>query len=155
MKNKQIIIKPVSLILAIILIMFSFSSCSVKPNAPDEKNFSLVMDYAQTTLKAGEKVTYKAILKNNGHDVYKLDHAQKLIYISVVKAEDYKEDKLVSASASSTNIAPHGQVEEFFDFTPTEKGEYILKAFAVFSIDSKDGVKEYSYECDEIKITVK
>ena len=155
MKNKQIFIKPVSLVLAVILIMFSFSSCEVKPVAPDEKAFSLVMDYAQTTLKKGDKVTYKAILKNNSHEVYTLDHTDKLIYISIVKAEDYKNDKIVSASASSTDIAPHGQVEEFFDFTAVEKGDYILKAYAVFSIDGKDGVKEYSYECNEIKITVK
>ncbi len=155
MKNKQIFIKPVSLILAVLLIMFSFSSCTIKPKAPDEKTFSLVMDYAQTTLRKGEKVTYKAILKNNSDKVYTLDHAQKLIYISVVKAEDFKNDKIVSASASSTDIAAHGQAEEFFEFTPTERGEYILKAYTVFSIDSKDGVKDYSYECEEIKITVK
>ena len=73
----------------------------------------------------------------------------------IVEAEDFKNDKIVSASSSSTNIAAHGQIEEFFEFTPDEKGDYILKAYTVFSIDSKDGVKEYSYECDEIKITVK
>lgn len=155
MKSKQIIIKPMSLVFAMILMMLSFSSCALKPEAPDENNFSLVMDYAQTTVRVGQKVTYRAILKNNSENVYTLDHTQKIIYISVVKASEYKDENIVAASDSQTNIAPHGQIEEFYEFAPTEKGEYILKAFASFSIDGKDGIKEYMYECEEIKITVK
>lgn len=154
MKSKSSFIKSIALVLAVISIMFSFSSCEYKPEPPEENAFSLVMDFAQTTVKVGEKVTYKAILKNAEHESYTLQHTQKLIYISVVKSEDYSDEKVVSASYAETDIAPHGQIEEFCDFKPTEKGEYILHAFTDFSIEGKETTKDYEYECEKITITV-
>ena len=154
MKKKNLLLKPLALILAVFSMMFMLTSCDFRPDPPEENAFSLVMDFAQTTVKAGEKVTYKAILKNEEHESYTLQHTQKLIYISVVKSEDYDDEKPVLASLTETDIAPHGQVEEFYDFTPTEKGEYILKAYTAFSIEGKETAKDYSYECEKIIITV-
>lgn len=157
MKNRKIL-KSTSLLLAIILTMFSLSSCAPKPEPPDEKAFSLVMDYAPVTLKVGEKITYKAILINSEHETYKLAHSAELIHLYVVKAEDYKDtdtNLLTDTMLSESSIAPHGQIEEFYEFAPTEKGEYILKANAAFSIEGNNTTKDYFYECDEIKIIVK
>jgi len=75
-------------------------------------------------------------------------------YISVVKSEDYSDEKVVYSPYAETNIAPHGQIEEFCEFKPTEKGEYILYVFADFSIEGKDTTKDYEYECEKITITV-
>lgn len=157
MKNKKIL-KLTSLLLAIILMMFSFSSCGSKPEPPDEKAFSLIMDFAPVTLGVGDTFTYKAILKNAEHEAYTLAHSADLIHIYVVKAEDYRETdyKLLTDSVlSESSISPHGQIEEFCEFTPTEKGEYVLKAYSSFSIEGNDETKDYFYECDEIAITVK
>lgn len=152
MKNR--IIRPLCLLITVILLTLTFTSCSPKPTPPDENAFSLVMDFAPTTIKIGEKITYKAILKNAEHESYELQHTQKLIYISVVKEADYKDENNVLASSAKTNIAPHGQIEEFYDFKPTEAGKYILKAFTTFDIEGKKETKSYSYECEEIVITV-
>ncbi len=154
MKKKSLFLKYAAFILAMFSLVFVFGSCENKPEPPEENAFSLVMDFAQTTVKAGEKVTYKAILKNTEKESYTLQHSQKLIYISVVKSEEFKDEKTVFASASQTNIAPLGQIEEFCEFVPAEKGEYILYAFTDFSIEGSKTTKDYSYECDKITITV-
>lgn len=158
MKNKKVL-KSTSLLLAIILMMFSFSSCGFKPEPPDEKAFSLIMDYAPVTLEVGDKITYKAILKNAEHESYTLEHAADIIHIYVVKPENYMDPEahmaLSDAVVSESEIAPHGQIEAFCEFRPTEKGEYILKAYTSFSIEGSKTTKSYFYECDEIKITVK
>lgn len=157
MKSNKFL-KPASLLLAIILMICTFSSCGYKPEPPDEKAFSLVMDFSPVTLKAGDKITYKAILKNAEHESYTLTHSAELIHLYVVKAEDYKDADthlLTDTVLSESSIAPHGQIEGFYEFTPTEKGEYILKAYAAFSIEGNDTTKDYFYECEEITITVK
>lgn len=158
MKNNKVL-KPTLLLLAIIIMMFSFSSCGYKPEPPSENAFSLVMDYAPVTLKAGEKITYKAILKNAEHETYTLEHVADLIHIYVVKSENYMDPEahmaLSDSVVSETDIAPHGQSEEFYEFKPTEKGEYILKAYTSFSIEGNKETKNYFYECEEIKIIVK
>ncbi len=154
MNKKNLIFRPLALMLAVISMMFVFTSCKYKPEPPDDSAFSLVMDFAQTTVKAGSKVTYKAILKNAAHESYTLQHTQKLIYMSVVKSEDFSDEEVVLDSASETDIAPHGQVEEFCEFKPTEKGEYILYAFTIFSIEGKETTKDYRYACEKIIITV-
>lgn len=154
MNKKKFFIKPVALLIAVISMMFVFTSCDFTPEPPEEDTFSLVMDFAQTSVKVGEKVTYKAILKNSDDESYTLEHTQKLIYISVVKAEDYTDEKNLLTTQTFSDIASHGQIEEFYDFSPAEKGKYILKAYTVFSIEGKETTKDYSYECDEIKITV-
>ena len=158
MKSKKFL-KTTSLLLAIILMLFSFSSCGFKPEPPDEKAFSLVMDFSPVTLNVGDKITYKAILKNAEHETYTLEHAADLIHIYVVKPENYMDPEahmaLSDSVISETNVAPHGQIEEFYEFEPTEKGEYILKAYTSFSIEGNKETKGYFYECDEITITVK
>ena len=158
MKKNSSIFKFVSLILAVISITFVFTSCEAKPEPPEEKAFSLVMDFSQTTVSLGEKVTYRAILKNAEHESYTLTHSADLIHIYVVKSEDYIDPEshmaLSDAVVSESQIAPHGQVDEFYEFTPTEKGEYILKAYSAFTIEGKDSTKEYFYECEEMTITV-
>ncbi len=155
--KKKVFIKPFALLLAVIALMFTLTSCGLTTNPPEEGAFSLVMDFAQTTVKIGEKVTYKAILKNAEHESYTLKHPGELVNIYVVKAEDYKDADthlLTDATISESDIAPHGQAEGFVDFRPTEAGEYILKAYTVFTIEGKDYNKNYSFESDEIKITV-
>ena len=158
MKKNSSIFKFVSLILAVISITFVFTSCEAKPEPPEEKAFSLVMDFSQTTVSLGEKVTYRAILKNAEHESYTLTHSADLIHIYVVKSEDYIDPEshmaLSDAVVSESQIAPHGQVDEFYEFTPTEKGEYILKAYSAFTIEGKDSTKEYFYEGEEVTITV-
>ena len=158
MKKNSSIFKLVSFILAVISITFVFTSCEAKPEPPEDKAFSLIMDFSQTTVKLGEKVTYRAILTNSEHESYTLTHPADLIHIYVVKPENYIDPEshmaLSDAVISETSIAPHGQVEAFYDFVPTEKGEYILKAYSSFTIDGKDKTKEYFYECDEMTITV-
>ena len=154
MKNKSFFIKSIALFLAVISMVFSFTACDFRPEPPDEDAFSLVIDFAQTMVKVGDKVTYKAILKNSEDESYTLQHTLKPIYISVVKSEDYSKEKVVYSSYAETDIAPHGQIEEFCEFKPSEKGEYILYAFADFSIEGKDTTKDYEYECEKITITV-
>ena len=154
MNKKNFIFKPLALMLAVISMMFVFTSCEYRPEPPDDSAFSLVMDFAQTTVKAGSKVTYKAIFKNAEHESYTLKHTQKLIYMSVVRSEYFDDEKVVYASEAETDIAPHGQVEEFYEFKPTEKGEYILYAFTVFSIEGKETIKDYEYACEKITINV-
>ncbi len=148
------IIKTLSFLIVLMMLTLSLTSCSSKQTPPDEEAFSLVMDFAPTTIKTGEKITYKAILKNAEHESFELKHSQKLIYISVVKEADYKNEKNILASSAQSSIAPHGQIEEFLEFEPTEPGKYILKAFTTFDIEGKKETKTYSYECDEIVITV-
>ena len=116
--------------------------------------FSLVMDFAQTTVRAGDKITYRVFLENSEDESYTLQHSLKPIYISVVKSEDFTSEKIVDSSHAETKIAPHGLLEEFFEFKPTEKGEYVLYAFADFSIEGKETTKDYEYECEKITITV-
>lgn len=154
MNKKNLIFRSVALLLAVISMTFVFTSCEYKPEPPDEDAFSLVMDFAQTTVTAGTKVTYKAILKNAEHESYTLKHTNKLIYISVVKSEDFDDEKVVLSSAAQTDISPHGQIEEFCEFKPTEKGEYVLYAFTVFSIEGKETTKEYEYACEKITVNV-
>lgn len=158
MKKNSSIFKLVSFILAVISITFVFTSCEAKPEPPEEKAFSLIMDFSQTTVGLGEKITYRAILTNSEHESYTLTHAADLIHIYVVKHENYIDPQshiaLSDAVISETSIAPHGQVEAFYDFVPTEKGEYILKAYSSFSIEGKDTTKEYFYECEKMTITV-
>lgn len=158
MKTKKFIIKPVALFLAIILMMFTFSSCGYKPEPPEENAFELIMDFSETMVKKGSTVTYRAILKNNEHESYTLKYADDLINIYVVKPENYIEPKdhiaLSDAVVSEGGIAAHGQVENFYDFTPTERGKYILKAYSQFTIEGKESTKDYLYECEEIEITV-
>ena len=155
MKTKNFIIKPVALFLATILMMFTLSSCGYKPEPPAENAFELVMDFAQKTVGVGETVTYHAILKNNAHETYTLLCPLKPIYISVVKAEEVNEENPVFASSTEIDIAPHGQVEEFYEFTPDEEGTYILKAYSAFTIEGKESTKDYFYECKEMEIIVK
>lgn len=158
MKKDSSIFKFVCLILAVISITFVFTSCESKPEPPEEKAFSLVMDFSQTTVKLGEKVTYKAILKNAEHESYTLTHPADIIHIYVVKPENYIDPEsqiaLSDSVISETAIAPHGQIEAFYDFKPTEKGEYILKAYSSFTIEGNDTTKEYFYECEKMTITV-
>lgn len=154
MKNKYSSVKPIAFFLAVISMMFVLTSCEYKPEPPEEDAFSLVMDFAQTTVTVGEKVTYRAILQNAEHESYTLHHTLKPIYISVVKSEDFSDEKIVFASKAESKIAPHGQIEEFCEFQPTEKGEYILHAFTDFSIEGKETTKDYEYECEKIIITV-
>lgn len=158
MKKNSSIFKFVSFILAVISITFVFTSCEAKPEPPEKEVLSLIMDFSQTTVKLGEKVTYKAILKNDTHESYALTHAADLIHIYIVKPENYMDPEshiaLSDAIVSESHIAPHSQIEAFYDFTPTEKGEYILKAYSCFTIEGKDTTKEYFYECEEITITV-
>ena len=154
MKTKKFIIKPVSLILAMILMMLTFSSCGYKPEPPEENTFELIMDFAETVVKKGSTVTYRAILKNNGVESYTLQCPLKPIYISVVKAEEFSDEKLVFSSLSESGVAAHGQIEEFYDFTPAESGEYILKAYSQFTIEGKESTKDYLYETAQLRITV-
>ncbi|MBP3330938.1 MAG: hypothetical protein J6L89_08925 [Clostridia bacterium] len=158
MKYKSPYTKTLALLLSVISMIFIFTSCTNKAEPPEDKAFSLVMDFSPTTVQVGKKITFKAILKNSEHESFTLEHPAELIHISVVKAEDYKQADiplLTDTVLSESNIAPHGQIEEFYDFKPTEKGEYILKAYTVFSIEGKETTKDYFYECDEITITVK
>ena len=156
--NNTKFLKATSLLLAIILTMFTFSSCGLQPAPPEEKAFELVMDYAPVKVSSGATITYKAILKNLEHEAYVLQHNTDLVQIYVVKAEDYTDPEvrmtLSDSVISSSNIAPHGQIEAFCKFTPTEKGEYILKAYTAFSIEGSDTTQDYFYECNEITITV-
>ena len=157
MKRNSSIFKFVCLILAVISITFVFTSCESKPEPPEEKAFSLVMDFSQTTVKLGEKVTYRAILTNSEHESYTLNHSADIIHIYVVKAEDYvavDTHLLTDTVLAESSIAPHGQIEAFYDFKPTEKGEYILKAYSSFTIEGNDTTKEYFYECEKMTITV-
>lgn len=155
MKAEKFIIKPVTLLLATILMLFILSSCEYKPEPPEKNAFELVMDFSETVVKKGSTVTYRAILRNNAHEAYTLLCPHKPIYISVVKAEDVSKENPVFASSAESDIAPHGQIEEFYDFTPEEKGTYILKAYSSFTIEGKESTKDYFYECEEIEITVK
>lgn len=159
MKTKKFIIKPVSLFLAMILMLFAFSSCGYKPEQkpeelPEENTFELVMDFAETVVKKGSTVTYRTILKNNGAKSYALQCPLKPIYISVVKAEEFSDEKPVFSTLSESGIAAYGQIEEFYDFTPTEPGDYILKAYSQFSIEGAESTKDYFYETAQLRITV-
>ncbi len=157
MKKKNSFIKPIALILAVISMMFVLSSCENKPEPPEEKAFSLVMDFTQTYVKKGTTVKYRAFLTNNEHEQYNLKHAGELVNIYVVKAEDYVDgdfSALTDAVVSETGIGPHNQIEALYKFTPTESGKYILKAYSVFTIEGKESTKDYTYECDEIEIIV-
>ncbi len=154
MTNKSSFIKTLALFLAVISMVFSFTACDFRPEPPEKEAFSLVMDFAQTTVRAGDKITYRVFLKNSEDESYTLQHSLKPIYISVVKSEDFTDEITVDSSYSETKIAPHGQIEEFCEFRPTEKGEYVLYAFADFSIEGKDVIKDYEYECEKITITV-
>lgn len=158
MNKKNFVYRTLALTLAVISMMFVFTSCEYKPEPPDENAFSLVMDFAQTTVKVGTKVTYRAILENAEHESYKLKHADKLIQIYVVKPDKYLDPEahmaLSDSTVSETGISPHGQAEEFCEFTAEEKGSYILKAYTAFTIEDKETTKSYFYECKEITITV-
>lgn len=154
MKNKSSFIKPIALFLAVISMVLSFSACEHKPEPPEENAFSLVMDFAQTTVRVGDKVTYRALLKNTEDESYTLNHSGYLISISVVEKEKYTEKIPSSSIIAYSEVAAHGQFEQFYEFAPTEKGEYILKAYCAFTIEGKETTKEYFYECDEITITV-
>ena len=154
MKIKKFIIKPIALFLAVILMMFTFSSCGYKPEPPEEEAFELVMDFSKAYVKKDSTVTYRAILKSNSTEAYTLQCPLKPIYISIVKADEFTDEAPVFASASESGIAALGQLEEFQDFTPTEKGKYILKAYSSFAIEGMESTKDYFYETEEIEITV-
>lgn len=154
MTNKSSFIKALALFLAVISMVFSFTACDFRPEPPEKDAFSLVMDFAQTTVRAGDKITYRVFLENSEDESYTLQHSLKPIYISVVKSEDFTSEKIVDSSHAETKIAPHGLIEEFFEFKPTEKGEYVLYTFADFSIEGKETTKDYEYECEKITITV-
>ena len=155
MKTKKFITKPVSLFLAMLLMMLTFSSCSYKPEQPpEEKTFELVMDFAETVVKKDSTVTYRVNLKNNGAQSFTLQCPLKPIYISVVKADEFKDEKVVFSALTEYGIGSYGQIEEFYDFTPTESGEYILRAFSQFEIEGKESTKEYLYETAQLRITV-
>lgn len=153
-KNFQ---KSVAVFLAIISFMFIFTSCTPKTNPPKESTFTLVMDFAQTTVKVGEKVTYKAILKNSSDKSHNLKYSDELISLSIVKKSDKKSSDSVNASSSDVKencISPNGQAEKYIDFVPTEAGEYVLKAYSSFKIYGKDYDREYNCKCEEVEITV-
>ena len=154
MKSKKFIIKPVALILATIMMIFTFSSCGYKPEPPEENAFELVVDFAETVVKKGSTVTYRAILKNNEHESYTLMCPLKPIYISVEQKDKNSDEKPVFSTASENNISAHGQIEEFYEFTPQKRGTYILKAYSAFTIEGKESSKDYFYECDEMEIIV-
>lgn len=149
--------KSLAVFLAIISFMFIFTSCAPKTNPPKESTFSLVMDFAQTTVKVGEKVTYKAILKNSSDKSHNLKYSNELISLNIVEKSDKKSGNSVNASSSDEKesyIAPNGQAEKYIDFIPTEAGEYVLKAYSSFKIYGKDYDREYNCKCEEIEITV-
>lgn len=155
--KKNILFKSVALFLAVISMMFVLSSCKNKPEPPEEKAFSLVMDFAQTYVKQGTTVKYRAFLTNNEHEQYTLKHAGELVNVYVVKEEDYVDgdfSAVTDAVVSETGIGPHNQIEALYKFTPTEKGVYILKAYSVFTIEGKESTKDYIYECEETEIIV-
>lgn len=158
MKNKSSLIKLTALFLAVIIMAFSFTACKSRPEPPEKDAFELVMDFAQTTLAVGETTDFRVFLKNNEHETYALEHADKLIHIYVVKPENYMDPEshmaLSDSAISTSNIAPHGQAEEFYKFTPDEKGTYVLKAYSSFTIEGKESTKSYFYECEKITITV-
>ncbi len=153
MRNK-IFRKSLAVFLAVISFVFIFTSCTPKTNPPKEDTFSLIMDFAQSTVKVGEKVTYKAILKNSSAKSFNLKYSDELISLYVVKNSDKNAVSTSSSEVKEIDIAPNGQAEKYVDFVPNEAGEYVIKTSSSFKIDGKDYDKEYNYKCEEIKITV-
>lgn len=150
-------IKIISLFLALLMLMFSFTACSPKENPPEKSAFVLQNDFSQRDVKIGEKVTYKVILKNLTANTYTLEHTVPLIKMSIVTAEDEEvviSEEIIEGNIEESDISPNGQIEEFVDFIPEKEGEYLLKAACKFSIDGKDYDEDYQYKCVDLRINV-
>lgn len=150
-------VKTISLFLAALMLIFSFTSCRPKENPPEKSAFVLQNDFSQRDVKVGEKVTYKVILKNLTDDTHTLKHTEPLIKMSIVAAEDEENvisEEIIERNTAESGISPNGQIEEFFDFIPEKEGKYILKASCEFSIDGKDYDEDYQYKCVDLRINV-
>ncbi len=151
------ITKLISLLLAVCSALFMLTSCTFT-NPPEESAFKLQNDFTQRTVKVGEQVTYKVMLKNMTDDSYTLQHTEPLITFYIISQDDAENGKdnevLTDELITESDISPNGQIEKFTEFTPAKSGKYLLRASCKFTIEGKDYDKEYEYSCADITITV-
>ena len=150
--------KRISVFLVLLAAVFTLTSCeNIIP--PEKTAFTLQNDFSKRTLSVGEKTTYKVNLKNLTGDVYTLKCGEPLIKLEIITSEENESRKEVAEELAEYNIlecdiAPHGQIEEFIDFTPEKAGSYVLKASCKFTIDGTENSVQYEYECVDLQITV-
>ncbi|MBQ7289264.1 MAG: hypothetical protein IJW78_06060 [Clostridia bacterium] len=115
---------------------------------PAEK-FIFTIDEPKTTLTVGEKVTYTVKLKNCTNREYSLAHGLPLMSVYIVNADDESEF-LIGTILTHTDIKAGETIEKNCKFQPMEAGEYLLKTFCHFKVDSE----EYDLAKEAIPITV-
>ena len=145
--------------LLLCLAAFSSSSNDSYP-VPDLYSFSLELTVPKTTIRAEEKVTFTAALKNLTGKEYTLISLQQVVWLHILP-EGCEYMPIVVSTAYPTTIEPGGSITETRDFQTTIPGTYILSSYT-----SEFGVKEgsisvppgtipmFRYSCEGIPITV-
>ena len=139
--------KIISIILAIIGCIGLLTSCG--DPSPNTDDFEFVIQDPALTASCGETIEYSAKLINKTNEEFVLSHGMPLIALYVYNYGETPEEA-VGASLIESTIDAGGFIEKNTSVCFTEPGDYMLRAFCVFSIDEK----EFRYEIDPMKISV-
>ncbi|MEG2814123.1 MAG: hypothetical protein RSA79_05940 [Oscillospiraceae bacterium] len=146
--KRHTIIKKQLLSIVLVFCCFCFlTGCST--NASKKDLFDIVVDNPQTSIKAGEKVTYTAKLVNLTDKKYTLEHGEPLIALYICNVNNKTEEAVGSTLVSSV-LEPNGNIEKTINVQLLETGEYTLRAYCTFKTDGQ----EYRLNYDDILITV-
>jgi len=131
-----------------IAMMLCFVSCS-KQLTPEEM-FSLTIDNPQKVVKQGDRVLYTAFLTNLTNNQYTISHGAPIISLYIRKVGDNTPEGTYAVEDESI-IKPGDTFANTIGIDGLEPGEYIVRAFCMFSIDDK----KYEYKSEDLKITIK
>jgi len=145
------ILRGLSYLTLVCISLLAVSSCGKNPTEASKYGFTLSVKQIQTKVALNEKATFAACLTNETSSDYSITDNGYPIQIFIDK--DSPRRHAVPADAVIHVVKSKESLSQTLDFTPTEKGKYILQISAHFLIPDGDANKEVSIKLDNITVT--
>ncbi len=108
-----------------------------RTNVPANDDFSLSIVNPQTVISVGEQVTFCAELNNLTDRHFRLEHGFPLITLYIYPEGEPPQEG-IGATLTSSEMEAHTSIEKMLNTQILEAGNYVLRAFCVFSVNGTD-----------------